>query len=80
MHTPHPSLKQFPRENGAIVLAIENGETGKLETWSLEQAEHPGFVLLTHYTADGQAMFPGDPDRHDAGAGDMVSYLVGTGR
>lgn len=63
-------------ENGAIVLAVENGETGIMETWDEDTAKRPGYSLLKFWASDGTPLFPGDPDRHDAGAGDRVDYLV----
>lgn len=60
----------------AFEVAVENGETGLMETIDPEMAKQSGYVLLAHYHADGSPMFPGDPDRHDAGAGDRVDVAV----
>lgn len=57
-------------------IAVENGNTGLMETPDPQLAQQPGYTLLTHFHADGSPMFPGDPARHDAGAGDRVDIVM----
>lgn len=48
-----------------IISSVENGETGRMET--LEDVPR---------REDGEPVWPGDPDRHDAGAGDRIDFLL----
>lgn len=48
-----------------VTVAVENGETRKMETL----ADVPRLE-------DGTPLWPGDPDRHDAGAGDRLDLAI----
>lgn len=48
-----------------VIVALENGETGVMETLAtVPRDEH------------GAPLWPGDPDRHDAGAGDRLDVRI----
>lgn len=53
-----------------IEYEVENGETGEME-------RYPGVPCNCGVCkGEREPLLPGDPDRHDAGAGDNVTYIV----
>ena len=50
-----------------VIAAVENGETGVVET-----------LATVPRRSNGKPLWPGHPDRHDAGAGDYLEVLVVT--
>jgi hypothetical protein len=54
----------------AVEWEVENGETGEME-------QYPGTPCQCGVCKGERApLLPGDPDRHDAGAGDNVTIAI----
>jgi hypothetical protein len=53
-----------------VTHQVENAETGEMETFPGKPCE------CGICKGEKEPLFPGDPDRHDAAAGDKVVYIV----